>query len=454
MNAPNLLVAFLCGGLFSGLIVFLWARSRLARESSARDAEIAKLTERSTQLDSSLSLREAALNELRASLTQCQGQLAVAQTTLAKEREANSDKLKFLEQTRDEMSLRFKQLSQEILEDKAKRFTEQNQLNLEQILKPLREKISGFEQQVKETYEKENRVRIELVQQITHLQKLNQQVSEDTKNLTTALKGEAKTRGNWGEMILERILEISGLEKDREYETQFSARHEGERQRYQPDVVVHLPDSRDIIIDAKVSLNAHARLVGATDEPARKLALAEHVQAVRTHIRELSAKNYQALEGIQTLDFIFMFVPNEAAYIEAIREAPELLEEALGQHIGLVAPSTLLATLRTVEYLWKIERQNRNAQKIAEAAGGLYDQLVLFEEALSDVGDKLGKAQKSYDLAYARLSDGRGNLVRRAEQIKKMGAAASKQLPESLRQAAEDQNEALDAGAESPKALQ
>lgn len=357
-------------------------------------------------------------------------------------RGASAEKLKFLEQTREDMSLRFKQLSQDILEDKARRFTDQNQQNIEQILKPLREKIIGFEQQVKETYDKENRVRIELVAQINSLQALNQQVSADARNLAVALRGESKTQGAWGEMILEKILEASGLVRGREYETQFSSTGD-DGKRYRPDAIVHLPEGRDLIVDAKVSLTAYVRSCEAPDATARAQALAEHVQSLRSHIRNLSEKNYQSLENVRTLDFVLMFIPSESAFIEAIRAEPGLYDEALKRNISLVSASTLLPTLRTVEYLWKIERQNRNAQKIAEDAGKLYDQFVLFEESLSGVGDALGKAQQSYDTARKRLVDGRGNLVGRVEKLKSMGAATTKQLPDELRHAPDDEPEAL-----------
>lgn len=392
MPLSAFLAGFLAGALIAAALVYLWARARWT----------------------------------------------AAELRLEQERSAAVDKLQFLEQSRDEMSLRFKQLSQEILEDKSKRFTDQNQLNLEQLLKPLREKIGSFEQQVKDTYDKENRLRIELVQKISTLEKLNQQVSDDARNLAVALRGESKTQGAWGELILERIFEASGLVRGREYETQFSTTND-DGKRYRPDAVVHLPEGRDLIVDAKVSLTAYVRSCEAPDEASRKQALAEHVQSLRSHIRQLSEKNYQSLESVRTLDFVLMFVPSEPAFIEAIRTDPGLYEEGLKRNISLVSASTLLPTLRTVEYLWKIERQNRNAQKIAEEAGKLYDQFVAFEKDLGVVGDALGKAQESYEAARKRLLEGRGNLVGRVEKLRSMGAAASKQLPEPLRRlAAED----------------
>jgi DNA recombination protein RmuC len=365
------------------------------------------------------------------------GQKAMLQTVI----DAATDKLRFHEQTREDMSLRFKQLSQDILEDKAKRFTEQNQQNIEQILKPLREKIGSFEKQVKDSYELETRDRVALKEQIVQLQQQSQRVSSEANSLATALRGQTKTQGNWGEMILERILELSGLEKGREYETQFSASRD-DGKRYRPDAVIHLQGERDIVVDAKVSLSAHTRIGEAADEPVRVQAQAAHVASVRAHLRELGAKDYHALEGIRTLDFVLMFIPNEAAYIEAVRAAPELYEEALAKNIGLVCPSTLLPTLRTINHQWKNEKQNLNAQQIAQEAGKLYDKFVGFEQDLSKIGNALASAQGAYTDARNKLVEGPGNLVRKTEQLKKMGAKASKQLPEALsRQALEDDSE-------------
>ena len=374
----------------------------------------------------------AASEPLRAQLAAAQSEAAVLRNTLDKEREAAADKLRLFQQMGEETTLRFKQISQEILEDKSRRFTEQNQHNIEQILKPLREKIAGFEQQVKQSYDLETRDRVALKEQIAQLARLNQQVSADANNLAGALRGQARTQGAWGELILERILELSGLEKGREYETQFAARDEA-GQRYRPDVVVHLPGGRDIIIDAKASLSAYARFSEAADEAAREAALAAHVASLRSHIRELGGKNYQSLEGLGSLDFVLMFVPSEAAYIDAVRAAPGLYEEALTQNIGLVCPSTLLPTLRTVDNLWKVERQGRNAQQIAEEAGRLYDKFVGFEQDLSRLGHALDVAGKAYVEARGKLLEGPGNVVRKIELLKKMGAKASKQLPDALR---------------------
>jgi len=434
MTPSTLLIAVLAAVL-GALLAWLAGRAATERQranAAAAEAGAAAQAQAAAIREQELSAARSAGEQLRAQLAAAQSEGAVLRITLDKEREAAVDKLKLLQQTGEEMTLRFKQLSQEILEDKSRRFTEQNQLNIEQILKPLREKIAGFELQVKQSYELETRDRVALKEQIAQLARLNQQVSAEANNLAGALRGQARTQGAWGELVLERILELSGLEKGREYETQFATRDEA-GQRYRPDVVVHLPGERDIIIDAKASLSAYARFSEAVDEAARELALAAHVASLRSHIRELGAKGYESLEGIRSLDFVLMFVPNEAAYIDAVRAAPGLYEEALTQNIGLVCPSTLLPTLRTVNNLWKVERQGRNAQRIAEEAGRLYDKFVGFEQDLSKLGNALNAAGKAYADARGKLLEGPGNVVRKIEMLKKMGAKASKQLPDALR---------------------
>jgi DNA recombination protein RmuC len=435
---PYLVLGLLLAAILGALLAWLAGRAGSERQrvlaGAAADhaaAQAQTLAAREQELAAARSAQE----QLRAVLAAAQSERAVLRATLEQERAGGADKLRLLQQAGEEMTLRFKQLSQEILEDKSRRFTEQNQLNLEQVLKPLREKIAGFEQQVKQTYEMETRDRVALKEQIAQLARLNQQVSAEANSLAGALRGQTRTQGAWGEMILERILELSGLEKGREYETQFAARDEA-GQRYRPDVVVHLPGGRDIIIDAKVSLTAYARLSDAVEEGERAAALAAHIASLRGHIRELGGKSYQSLEGIASLDFVLMFVSSEAAYIEAVKNAPELYQEALQQNIGLVCPSTLLPTLRTVDNLWKFERQSRNAQQIAEEAGRLYDKFVGFEQDLSKLGNAIELAGKVYADARGKLLEGPGNVVRKIELLRKLGAKASKQLPEALRQQA------------------
>jgi len=357
---------------------------------------------------------------------------------------------KELELERGQLDTRFKQLSSDILEDKSKRFTEQNRDNLEAILKPLRERLQGFESQVKQTYEYETRDRVALKEQIAQLQKLNQQVSSEANALATALKGQSKTRGNWGELVVERILELSGLTEGREYEKQVSVQAEDGGRRM-PDFVVHLPGGRDIVIDSKLALNAYLRATAAATDEARTVALAEHVAAMRTHVRQLADKDYTRLYGITSLDFVLMCVPNEAAYVEALTAAPGLFEEAFAKKIVLVSPSNLWPTLRAVENMWRLERQNENAAEIARRGGALLEKFYGFGADLMEIGRHLNSAAEAHAGAVNKLTTGKGNLVARAEQMRKLGVAVKKQLPLGLQPSGDNDDDDEDEG---PAALE
>lgn len=343
----------------------------------------------------------------------------------------HDEKLSLLEAAREQMKHEFSHLAQHIFDEKGKKFTEQNQTNLTQLISPLREQIKTFEKKIQDTYDKESHDRITLFHEIKHLKDLNQQISKDALNLTQALKGETKTQGTWGEVILERVLSLSGLEKGREYETQVSLKDD-ENKSYQPDVIVHLPDNKDIIIDAKVTLVAYERMQSTHSDEEKAVHMAAHLQSIRSHIKLLSDKQYQKLKGIQTLDFVLMFIPIEPALTVAMQADESLFNEALSRNIVMVTPSTLLATLRTIQNIWRFDYQNQNAVKIAQKAGDLYDKFVAFVEDLQEIGKRMDSTQKSYEAAMNKLSDGRGNIVKRVQELKTMGAATSKQLNEAL----------------------
>ncbi|MFA6036603.1 MAG: DNA recombination protein RmuC [Legionellales bacterium] len=346
---------------------------------------------------------------------------------LEQERNHHIEKLAFLDATKGQLKHEFQALAHNILEDKSKRFTDQNKQNLEGMLNPLREQIKDFEKKVNDTYEKESRDRLSLAHEISQLKTLNQQMSLDAVNLTSALKGENKTQGIWGEMILERVLEKSGLIKGREYTSQVNL-HNTEGKQYQPDVIVHLPENKDIIIDAKVSLNAYERYCASENDLDKKLAIDAHLVSLRNHIKILSDKDYHKLVDIKTLDFVLMFVPIEPALTIAMQHDQELFNEALAKNIVMVTPTTLLATLRTIENIWRFEYQNRHAQQIATKAGDLYDKFVAFTEDLDELGKKLQSCVTTYDKSYNKLSTGKGNLVKRAEDLKALGIKNSKHL--------------------------
>jgi DNA recombination protein RmuC len=372
-----------------------------------------------------------------------QGQARVrAETELAAERRQSADKLATLQQTAQEaktvLSDQFKNLANEILEEKSKRFAEQNQQNLDTLLKPLQEKLTDFRKQVDETYQSEARERFALKQEVEKLARLNLRMTDETRALTNALKGESKTQGDWGELVLETILENSGLRKGEEYLVQ-DTQTISDGSRLQPDVVIRLPESKHLVIDSKVSITAYTRYIQADDDSIKTAELNSHVLSIKQHIQGLSAKNYQDLYGVGSIDFVLMFIPIEPAFLAAMRHAPDIYQEALKKNIVIVCPSTLLATVRTVAHLWRQEHQNRNAQEIARQCASLYDKFVGFVEDLDKVGQRLEQAQISYTDAVGKLKTGRGNLIRTAENVKKLGVKPNKSLPSKLTDVADDE---------------
>jgi len=331
----------------------------------------------------------------------------------------------------------FELLASKILEEKSEKFTLQNKENIKNILNPLEEKIKTFEKKVEDTQKESISMHSALKEQLLGLKDLNQQMAKEATNLTKALKGDSKTQGNWGELVLERVLEKSGLEKDREYFVQQNFQRE-DGTRVMPDVVLHLPDSKKMIIDSKVSLTDYERMVNADDEE-RAMFLKAHVNSIKKHVDQLSAKNYQDLYDIESPDFVLMFIPIEPAFAVAINEDNSLYNKAFEQNIVIVTPSTLLATLRTIDTMWNNEKQQQNAIEIARQAGALYDKFEGLVTDLTGVGKKIDAAKTDYSSAMNKLVEGKGNLISRVEKIKKMGAKAKKALPESIiKRASED----------------
>lgn len=358
-------------------------------------------------------------------------QISHLQTTLAEQQKQNEEKLLLLDRAREQLNGEFKNLANEIFDSKQRTFREQSQTQLDGLLKPLNERIKDFEKRVEETYNQESKERFSLVREVRSLQDLNARISKDAVNLTNALKGENKTQGSWGEVILERVLEKSGLEKGREYDTQVNLKRD-DGKRIQPDVVVHLPEGKDVIIDSKVSLVAYERYCSTEDEAERVDALKAHVTSVRQHIRQLGDKDYQNTQSVRTLDFVLLFIPIEAAFGVAVQHDAELFSDAFDKNIMVVSPSTLLATLRMIHNIWRFEQQNKNAQEIARRAGALYDKFVNFVSDLEDIGTRIGSVQTAYDKAHNKLVSGKGNLVSRAETMRELGARVSKALPQNL----------------------
>ncbi|MEQ8955094.1 MAG: DNA recombination protein RmuC, partial [Gammaproteobacteria bacterium] len=326
-------------------------------------------------------------------------------------------------------------------------FTKANRDTLTTVLGPLQEKIRDFQERVEKTHLEGTQQRSALEQEIKNLKELNTRISEGAENLTQALKGDNKTQGSWGEFVLESILERSGLVKDREYEVQVNLKNPAGG-KSQPDVIVHLPESRDIIIDSKVSLKAWDGYCSADDDDARAAQLKAHVQSLRSHVKSLAAKDYQNLSGVNSLDYVFLFMPIEAAYSSALQADPELFQFAFERNIIFVVPTTLLTTLKTVQNLWRLAQQNHNAKEIAQRAGQLYDKFVAFVADLEEVGDRIDASRASYDKAHNKLVSGRGNLVRRTEQLKELGARTSKKHSGKLLREAHDDDDAITQGQE------
>ncbi len=389
----------------------------LRKELSEAHASMEKITlERENQRGDNLKLRE---------------QVVALETKLEHETKQAAEKLALLENAREKMAEAFKNIANEIFDSKQKVFTERSREQLDGLLKPLSERIKDFEKKVEETYDKESKERFSLANEVKNLKELNTRISEDAINLTNALKGQSKVQGNWGEIILERVLEKSGLMKGREYDIQVSLKNE-EGRRLQPDVIVHLPEGKEVIIDSKVSLTAYERYCSIDDEEEKNRELNLHIQSLRSHIKSLSEKDYQKLETVESLDFVLLFIPIEAAFSLAVQHDSNLFGEAFDKNIVLVAPSTLLATLRIIQNIWRYEHQNRNAQKIATTAGRLYDKFVNFVRDVEDIGARIEATRKAYDKAHNKLVSGRGNLINRAEGMKALGAKVSKAMPQHL----------------------
>lgn len=354
-------------------------------------------------------------------------QHAVLQTQYEAEVKASSQKLNVLQGAKDELSNEFKALANKIFEDKSKQFSSASKEQLELLLKPFREQITNFSTQAKEQFLTHSKETYLLKDELLRLKQMNSQLSNDAINLTKALKGENKTQGNWGEIVLENILEQSGLRLGREYELQATLKSQ-EGKNFRPDVIIHMPQDRDIIIDSKVSLVAYERFMSAEEESMKVQALKEHILSIKGHVKALSEKKYEKLEGVNSLDFVLLFMPIEGAFLLALEEDGEFFKNAYEQNILVVSPSTLLVTLRTIEHIWRTQHQEEHALKIAAEAEAMYDKLVGFVEELQKVGIHLDKAQGAYETSMNRLKTGRGNVIKRAENIVKLGLKPKKKL--------------------------
>jgi DNA recombination protein RmuC len=377
------------------------------------------------------------LSRLREEKASLETQLREQQARHEQVNQANQEKLQLLEQAETRLKQQFELLANQLFEEKTAKVDQQNRLSLEGLLSPLKEQLEGFKKQVNDSFSQEAKERHTLVHELKNLQRLNEQMSREALNLTQALKGDNKQQGNWGEVVLARVLKESGLREGHEYQTQVNLQNEAGK-RYQPDVIVSLPQDKQVVIDSKMALVAYERYFHAETDEQREQALSEHLAALRSHIKGLSVKDYHQLRGIHSLDYVLMFIPVEPAFQLAIQADPSLVKEALEHNIILVSPTTLLVALRTIDNLWRNERQNQNAKIIAERASKLYDKLRLFVDDMQNLGGALDKANQSYQGAMNKLVTGRGNVIRQAESFKELGVEVKRPISAELAQLAQN----------------
>jgi len=433
----NLLIAliFTVIGLFIGKLI---SKLEIEKEKSSSEKEKNTLEIQNNTLNQSVINLETKLEELQSELKFIQKEkesLISDKTRLETEFKNTSEKLHDnkgeLEKLNEKFTKEFENLANKILDEKSSKFTEQNKENIKNILKPLQEKIKGFEDKVEKTHKESIDYHAALRQQILGLKELNQQMSKETLNLTKALKGDNKMQGNWGELVLERVLEKSGLEKNREYFVQQSFTND-DGKRVLPDVVIHLPDNKKMIVDSKVSLVAYEQYINAEDDDLKERFLKEHINSLKRHVEQLSDKKYEDLYKIESPDFVLLFIPIEPAFAVALNADTNLYNKAFEKNIVIVTPSTLLATLRTIDTMWNNEKQQRNALEIARQAGALYDKFQGLLTDLITIGKRIDDSKKEYSSAMNKLVDGRGNIITSIEKLKKMGAKAKKALPEKI----------------------
>lgn len=428
------------------------AERRALAELQAAAAERARLETRLGALQpltADLDALRAQHEALRADAVRLQTALAESRAQAEAAQSLALERQRALDQVGERMKAEFEALSARILDEKSRKFTEANQQQMGAVLGPLREQLEGFRKVVTDTWQREQVERTGLKHELATLKTLNQRLGDEATALTRALKGEQRVQGRWGEVLLERLLEASGLERGLGFETQVSA--EGESGRLRPDAVVHLPDERDLVIDAKVSLVAWERWCAAADEPSRTAEMKAHVASLRAHVAGLAERRYADLPGIRSVDFVLMFVPVEAAVVEATRADDEIYLHALERNVVIVSTSTLLATLRTIASVWRNEDRNRNALEIAERAGRLYDKFHGLAEDLATLGKAIERAQAAHAAARNKLTEGRGNLVSQVETLQRLGAKASKRLDRDLRAEADAEDvDALPSGTPEP----
>lgn len=431
-----LLLAITITILFVALYLLISSKHRTAlaeseKRNSTSEKQIALLLQKEELLNNEFSKLEKKSKEWAGEKVDLSKELIQAETNLNNLEEKLQTQSKELEKTQLKFQKEFQLIADKIVKENSNELSQTHQKELNQLLQPLKEKIKSFEENIEKKYIDEIKERTDLKSELSKLLELNNTLNTQAQNLTTALKGDNKTQGNWGEMILERILESSGLQKGIEYETQVSDTN-SENKRIQPDVIIKLPENKHLVVDAKVSLVSYEQFNSTREDEERGKHLKSHLLSIRSHIKNLSDKNYQSGVSLQSPDFVLLFMPIEAAFSLALQHDHQLFQYAWERKVVLVSPTTLLASLRTISSVWKNERQTKNAQDIAEKAGNLYDKFVGFIKDMESIDKSLKDAQNHYNDAFNKLSTGRGNLVKRAEKLKELGAKASKSLPNKL----------------------
>ena len=432
------MIVAIAGAGLGAVIMALLSKNQVRQaltELKAQNLVLETQSENKTELlakaEQTIAVKDQALSAAQQQQSELTAQIASLRTELDQQRNAAADKIKTLEETRQQLSREFELLANRIFDEKTERFNKSSKTTLDTALSPLKEQLKDFKQKVEDVYDKDSKERISLSAELGQLKQLNQQMSADAVNLTKALKGDNKAQGNWGEVVLERVLEESGLHKGREYETQVNLKADEGRSQ-QPDVIIRLPENKDLIIDSKVSLVHYERYCNSDDSAVREQALKEHINSVRAHIKGLSIKNYEGLEGIRTLDFVLIFIPIESAFMAAFEHDQAMFRDAYEKNIIVVGPTTLLATLRTIQSIWRYERQNKNAEEIARQAGAMHDKFVGFVTDLDKISDYLSKASTAHDSAMSKLITGKGNLVGSTKRLETLGAKVKKVLPQSV----------------------
>jgi DNA recombination protein RmuC len=427
IHGPSLLLGLCLGAAVMGIILLV-VYNRVQRSHLLLSLRMEQAIKNNRRLEDEAGQLRRQRNNLREHNHRLERDTIGLEAGLREIRTIARERKQLFEQTRQQMEDDFGNLSRKVLAEQGRVLRDQHVDGLETLLLPVRDQLDGFKKRVEDVYDRESRDRVSLIKEIEHLKNLNERISRDAVNLTQALQGTNKLQGQWGEMVLERLLEESGLRPGREFETQISIRDKQGRLK-QPDVIIHLPGKRDVIIDAKVSLNSYLVACRTGDAEKQELHLKSHIASLQKHISGLSSKQYQQLPGLTTLDFVLLFIPVEGAFQAAVSGKPDLLTQAMRRRVVIAGPSTLLAILRTIHHMWRLDEQGRNGLAIAKEAGNLYDKFVGFVEAFTEVGTRLDQAKQSWQVAEKRLATGKGNLISRAAALKKLGVQPGKELP-------------------------